>query len=114
MESSSLYVSLALFKTRHAFSAASIASRSTFRATGFVKRTSPGPIRGDVSQLDVKSAIDEATLRLSSLGVLWGSMSLVLRVAKGYFAKRTSLLAVGMDLSLLADAVKALRSEFSG
>lgn len=53
-------------------------------------------------------------MRLSSLGVLWGNMSLVLRVAKGYFAKRASLVAVGMDLSLLADAVKALRSEFSG
>ena len=69
---------------------------------------------GDVAHPKVQAAIDEATARLSSLGVPWGIMSLVPEAAQGYIAKGAFFVAVGVDLVLLADAVKALRGDFSG
>jgi 4-hydroxy-2-oxoheptanedioate aldolase len=61
----------------------------------------------------VQAAISDVISRLKAIGVPWGIMGLVPEVAKGYIAQGASFVAVGVDLVLLADAVKTLHGTFS-
>ena len=68
---------------------------------------------GDLSHPEVQAAINDVISRLKAIGVPWGIMSLVPEAAKGYIAEGASFVAVGVDLVLLADAVKTLHGTFS-
>ncbi len=68
---------------------------------------------GETDRPEVLAAIDSAIAQLKALDVPWGIMCLAPEAAKGYIAAGAAFAAVGVDLVLLADAVKNLRAMFS-
>ncbi len=67
---------------------------------------------GETDHPNVREAIDAALERLEALGVPGGIMSLDPPDARGFIESGSRFTAVGVDLVLMADAVRSLRDAF--
>lgn len=67
---------------------------------------------GEVSHPEVVAAIEDGLARLQKIGVPGGVMALQPEEAKRYAEKGSRFTAVGVDLVLLADALRDLRAAF--
>lgn len=68
--------------------------------------------RGEMSHPEVVAAIEDGLARLQAMGVPGGVMALQPEEAKRYAEKGSRFTAVGVDLVMLAEALKDLRAAF--
>lgn len=69
-------------------------------------------LTGQPNHPDVKAAIRDALSRLAAIGVPGGALCLDPAWARDAFADGAAFVAVGLDLHLLSNAARSLRTEF--
>jgi 4-hydroxy-2-oxoheptanedioate aldolase len=70
-------------------------------------------LRGQMTHPDVDKAVSDAINRLGEMGVPAGVMALDPDIADRYLALGVTFVAVAVDLVVLADAVRDIRTRFT-